>query len=105
MANEEIKVLDPLGKTIYLPLGICDKEDTQQDIYDDVQTVIQKPAILIEVTENSENYFYYFRSIGWNQTLLITVHLRNSQWEAVHCQKNPSTRELSFILKKGKQII
>lgn len=106
MANEEMKVLDPLGKTIYLPSGICDRDNMQQDIiYDDVQTVIQKPALLVEVTENNDHYFYYYRSVGWNQTLLITVHLKNSQWQAVNCQKNPSTRELSFILKKGKQII
>lgn len=106
MANEEMKVLDPLGKTIYLPADICDKDNAQADvIYDDVQTVIERPALLIEVTENSDYYFYYYRSVGWNQTLLITVHLRNSQWQAVGCQKNPSTRELSLILKKGKQII
>jgi hypothetical protein len=105
MANEVITTLDPLGRTIFLLSGISITRNEEYGIFDDAATVIKKPAILLEVKENSETEFYYFRSIGWNNTLLIKVHFKNNRWEAYHCTKNPSNEELTAILRKGKQIL
>jgi hypothetical protein len=103
--TNEVLAIDPLGKTIYLLPGIFFTKNEEHEIYDDITTVIRKPAILIEVNENNETQFYYFRSIGWNYTLLITVKLKDSRWEAYNCVKNPSSEILAALLKRGKQIL
>jgi hypothetical protein len=103
MTNEVI-AMDPFGKTIYLLPEIFFIETEAQEIYDDATTVIKKPAIIIEVKENNETQFYYFRSVGWNNTLLIKTRLNNGRWEAYDCTKNPTSEILLSVLKKGKQI-
>lgn len=100
----EVDAIDPLGKTIYLLPGILFTENEADEIYDDAATVIKKPALVIEVNENSKTQYYYFRSIGWNKTLLLVAHWNNERWEAYNCIKNPTSDMLSAILKKGKQI-
>src|SRR4029079_9399950 len=104
MANE-VPAIDPLGKTIFLLPDVFFTEDEANEIYDNATIVINKPAILIEVNENNEDQFYYFRSVGWNNTLLIIARWNNDRWEAYNCIKNPSTKMLSSILNKGKQIL
>lgn len=105
MANEVRSVIDPLGKIIYLLPGISIDKNEETGIYDDVAAVIQKPAMLIELKENDEAEFCYFRSIGWNQTMLIKVQFNNARWEAYDYVKNPSNQELSALLKRGTQIL
>lgn len=105
MANEVMSVIDPLGRTVFLLPGIAMDKNEEQGIFDGAVTVIQKPAMLIEVSENDETEFYYFRSVGWNYTMLIKVQFKNGRWEAYHCIKNPSNKELTQILKRGKQIL
>jgi len=104
MTNEVIAT-DPFGKTIHLLPEILFAEREANENYDDAATVIKKPAMLVEVNENNERQLYYFRSVGWNSTLLITVRSNNGRWEAYNCIKNPSSKTLSSILKKGKQIL
>jgi len=104
MINEEA-VRDPLGKLIYLPPDLFMNENSAANIINDVSTVITKPAILIEVTENDELRYYYFRSIGWNKTFLIIIRQINNRWEVDNCIKNPAGETLSIVLKKGKQIL
>jgi hypothetical protein len=86
MANE-VTTIDPLGKTIHLLPAILFPDNKAGEIYDDAATVIQKPAILIEANENNETEYHYFRSVGWNNTLLITVRFKNGRWEAYKCVK------------------
>lgn len=105
MANEVMIILDPLGKTVYLPPHMCTDKNNEREDLEDAATVIRKPAVLIEAIENEQKKFYYFRSVGGNNTLLIRVHFSNDRWEAYSCVKNPSTRELSLLFRKGKQII
>lgn len=102
--TNEVFAIDPLGKTIYLLSEIFFIESEANEIYDDATTVIKKPAFIIEIKENNDTQFYYFRSVGWNNTLLIKVRLDNNRWEAYDWIKNPSSEILLFVLKKGKQI-
>jgi hypothetical protein len=102
--TNEVFAMDPFGKTIHLLPEIFFIESEAQEIYDDVTTVIKKPAIIIEVKENNETQFYYFRSIGWRNTLLIKARLNNDRWEAYDCIRNPSSEILLSFLKRGKQI-
>jgi hypothetical protein len=104
MPNESA-VIDPLGKTIHLLPDIFFSENETEEIFDDASTVIKKPALLVEVNENDVTQFYYFRSVGWNKTLLIITRWDKDRWEAYRCVKNPSSEELSAILKKGNQLI
>ena len=106
MANEAI-VTDPLGNEIHFLATTCfaSREAKEYEIYDDVTAVIKKPAILIEIKNESKKEFYYFRSIGWQYTLLVKVEFLNNRWETTQCAKNPSNAELSTLLKKGTQII
>jgi hypothetical protein len=105
MTNEVI-ARDPLGKSVFLIDGIFISKKESDEIYDDAATVIKKPAMIIEAGENERTEFYYFRSIGWNNTLLIAVHFNNNskRWEAHDYIKNPSSQMLSNLLKKGRQI-
>jgi hypothetical protein len=101
----EIIAKDPFGKMIHLSPGMILAGNDPDEIYDDAATVIKKPAIIIEVKEDNETQLYYFRSIGWNSTLLIAAKLNNGRWEAYECLKNPSSEILSAVLKKGNQLL
>ena len=105
MANEVASVRDPLGKEILILSSIILDRNEEEGIYDDAATVIKRPAILIEIEEHNTTEFFYFRSIGWNNTMLIRVRFFNNRWEAYQSIKNPSSEELTSLLKRGKQII
>ena len=104
--TNEVPIIDPLGKRIYLVSEVCSKEtELSEDIYNDVTAVIKKPALILEIIKNQESELYYFRSVEWDKTLLISVHYCNSRWEAYECKKNPESNELSTLLKKGKLLL
>ena len=106
MANEERTILDPFHNKVYLTDGICfNISRNATEIYDDASMVIRKPAMMIEVHENDDRYLYYFRSVGWHSTMLITVHFNNERWETFECKKNPTNETLSALLKKGRQLV
>src|SRR5690349_19344786 len=106
MANEVMSVIDPLGNTIHLLEGICfENEEPDPGIYDIAVDVIQRPAMVIKVeTDNSTRQFYY-RSIEWHNTMLISVLYKNGKWVSDRCIRNPSNEELSTLLRTGKQLL
>ena len=98
-------VIGALRRTIHLLSGIRIDKNEEMGIYDEVSTVVQEPAILIELNENNKTDFCYFRSIGWHQTMLIKAQFRNERWEAFYFLRNPSNKKLSAVIKRGKQIL
>src|SRR5689334_11893066 len=98
MANEARTVTDPLGHPVFL-LDDLSEFTAKGGIYDDVSKVISKPALIIETMNANEKEMHYFRSIGWDHTMLITVHFRNNRWEAVHYQRDPPNESLAEILR------
>jgi len=102
---DDVALIDPLGKTIYFLADLFTKQNSGNGVLNDVTEVITKPAILVEVQENDQTRFYYFRSVGGNKTFAIIVRRINDQWQAYHCIKNPAGEMLSMVLKKGKQIL
>ena len=60
--------------------------------------------MLIEV-RGPEQRLYFFRSVDWSHTLLLGAELRNDEWRVFSCVQNPSSTELSELLKKGRQLI
>lgn len=106
MANEAITVSDPVGHTVFLlhGHGLAPQEQNGTEIYDDIIAVIERPAILIQVSAE-EDELYYYRSIGWHHTMLLIVRQHDGRWEAVECVHNPPAERLSELMKKGKQLI
>jgi len=106
MANDVRTVTDPLGNTIHLLQDIhlmsCENE---KDMYDSPETVISKPAMLIEVTRELKKQMYYFRYVGGERTMLILVDYNGSRWEITECIRNPPNEMLSKIMKSGKQLL
>lgn len=100
-------VVDPLGLTIFIlhDIALSIHEVDDPDIYDDVSTVIQRPAMVIETFEKGRRQLHYFRSVGWNHTLLIAVECRNHRWETVRSEKDPSSLSIAELLQRGKQLI
>lgn len=108
MANEDLTVTDPLGNKIFFSKTTCYTltEGEENEVYDDMATVITKPALMIETgVSYKRKQLHYFRVVGWQNTLLILVEFNNHRWEATKCTKNPSNSELSELLRKGIQII
>src|SRR5437868_9149266 len=97
--------MDPLGNSVYLPEEdfLPPPECRKEDLPDYLQKVIAKPAILIEI--ESEKKMFYFRSVDWYTTLLLTTELKQNRWEVIDCRANPNSEELSALLKKGRQRI
>jgi hypothetical protein len=107
MTEEIVYIDDPLGRKICVAKNLCSLENEQinsLDLYDDLSSVIAKPAILIETSDLPVELFY-FRSIGWKLSVLIKVKLKKRLWEAYKCVINPSDADIVRLLKKGKQII
>ena len=105
MADEVMSVVDPLGNTIFLLDGLCiENEKTDTEIYDTAFNVIQKPAMIIKFETDHIIQHYYFRSIGWHNTMLISVLFIEGKWLSDKCFRNPTNEELSRLLRDGKQI-
>lgn len=104
MAKNKIIVTDPRGNKIRLQKGLCVFKDFPlgKDAYDDLASVIEKPIIMIQMKDEKT---YYYRSVGWNITLLVTAVKKNNEWLAETCLLNPDPKMLSALLKEGNQII
>ena len=107
MTEEVTYINDPLGRKICIAKNLCSLENEEidtLDLFDDLFSVITKPAILIEASGTPKE-FCYFRSIGWNLSVLIKVKFIDHCWEAYSCIINPSDEVIVSLLKNGKQII
>jgi hypothetical protein len=107
MTEEVIYINDPLGRKICINKKLCSQEIEQLaslDLYDDLYSVLSKPALLIE-TLDSPPELIYFRSIGWHFSVLLKAKFTGYYWEVYNCSINPSDGEIVELLKTGKQII
>lgn len=104
MPNESGIVADPFHNKVYISEGTCSPTG-EPSTDNEVLLVISKPAIMVEVHQDHSRLLYYFRSVDWHHTLLISVHFNNGRWETFHCEKNPTNETLSHLLKKGRQLI
>ena len=105
MENEDPIITDPLGNSIHLPHQLClQVPEGDGEVYDELTTVIERPAVLIRLPEQPAELVYY-RSIGWNNTLLIRVRHTGKKWLAYSCSRNPEARQLADLMKLGQQLI
>lgn len=107
MTEDIVYTTDPLGRKIYIAKNLCCLENIiidSPDQLDDLFSVLKKPAILIETTSSPAEYLY-FRSIGWNLSVLMQVKLTYDFWEAYKCTINPLDADIVELLRDGRQII
>lgn len=104
--NNTETIIDPLGNEVVLPHSICDLHVLGVDsleIYDKPSRVIEAPAMMMQVSGAfDENY--YFRSVGWENSLLIGTKKINGIWTAHIVMTNPSSQQLRDIYKKGNHV-
>ena len=106
MKDEVVYIEDPVGHRISLAKKLCSISNTEtegNDLYDDLYSVIKKPALLIQTDIPIE--LHYYRSVGWQFSILIKVKWNTRNWEAYKCIINPSDTDIVALMKKGKQII
>lgn len=103
--NADVQIVtDPIGYEIYLPPDLCE-EGTPEPFATQMASrfyhVLETPACIIELSSYER---CYFRSLGWNCTVLISVIFQNEKWVADQCQKNPSKEYILELLQTGKFI-
>ena len=96
MADDGRIVNDPLGNTIHLLQEIimaCEHQDeSDNEIYDDAETVIRKPAMLFEVKDEGRPYLFYFRSVGWERTNVSSKYITETTgWKSRNVSGIPPT--------------
>lgn len=101
MKDDDYIVTDPAGYDIYLPVGLCNKGGEMNipaNVFKSIEEVIEAPSCIIEMPNQGR---CYFRSLGWNLTMLICVELQGGKWTAISCSKNPSEEHIQKLLKEG----
>jgi hypothetical protein len=107
MADGERTSTDPFGRTIFFTENICHDEEPKEpnEIFDGVAAVIEKPILMFEVNEGDALQLYYYRSVGWHKTMLVTAEKKKERWVVTDCIRNPDTNRLSALMKTGRQLI
>jgi hypothetical protein len=106
--NNSETVIDPLGNEVLFPKHLTDLGGLGKelpDVYDMPSRVIEAPALMMQVSGSTEENYYY-RSIGWENTLLIGTKKIGNRWIVHSILNNPSGQHLRDIYKAGEvQII
>jgi hypothetical protein len=104
--NNTETIIDPLGNEVLLPLHLCDFTTLgvdMQEVYDQPSRVIEAPAMMMQVS-GADDENYYFRSVGWENALLIGTKKINGRWTVHVILKNPSSKQLRDIYKNGNNV-
>lgn len=104
MDNKTTIVTDPRNRQVHLPADLCLQAEAQGPLpppYDAYAKVVETPACIIETLDQ---HVYYFRSLGWNFTVLIETVLYEGHWVATGCYKNPDAAYIQQLLRGGNFI-
>ena len=104
--NNVETVIDPFGNEVLLSRQFCELSafvTDMMEVYDKPSKVIEAPAMMLQVSGSSDET-YYFRSIGWENILLIGTQKIEGKWHVHVVVKNPSTQQFRDIYKKGNQV-
>jgi hypothetical protein len=99
-------LVDPFGLEIILEDEDCfsDEKAGGRHYYNDFHSVIEKPAYIINLPSSSPPERYYFRTIGWEISLLIRSQLIGKEWRANHCEVDPADDHIKKLAEKGQII-
>jgi hypothetical protein len=103
MEKGQFMVTDPFGFRIHILDESCFPKEVTSDpeIYNGFHTVIERPAFIIVLPDNSPAERYYYRSIGWTKTVLIRVQ-KKQEWEANQCIFDPSDTMIKKLAAQGR---
>jgi hypothetical protein len=99
-------IQDPLGNTVMLSPELCEHTGSEvhtDDFMDSATTVVQQPALVLQLKDSGKQ-LYYFRSIAWNRTLLISTTKEDGHYHAYECTHNPTQEELALLFGKTDQV-
>jgi hypothetical protein len=104
MKKGQSMVTDPFGFRVIILDESCFTNEVTSDpeIYNGFQTVIERPAFIIVLPDNSPAERYYYRSIGWTKTVLIRVQKKDENWEANECVFDPSDALIKQLAAQGR---
>jgi len=107
MTNEAMMITDSLGDQVWVQPGFLadPPEDEVSDTKAELVLALKEPALLVEVINPEEKEHYYYRSVNWHLTLLLTSRFQYNRWEVTEGTWNPPNNLLSDILKKGKRLV
>jgi hypothetical protein len=97
-------IIDPFGNEVFLPKDLFTPKVLEVkllDLFDKPAKVIEAPALMMQVSGDLEENYYY-RSVGWDSTLLICTRKIAGRWIAQYISDNPSSKQLYEIYKKGR---
>ncbi len=96
---------DPLGNRVSFELSSCfpGPKGSGHLRPSDLEAAITHPAMIIAVEQEAARYYY--RSMDWNLTLLVRVRLQDEVWTSETGSWNPSSAELTSLVKKGRQLL
>ena len=100
-------IRDPLGNEIVVNQTVLDLNDQiiqSDDIFDTINKVIEKPAMLFRMNEE-EISLYYLRAVGWHKTMLIGVQKTNLYFEVINYQMDPPLERLRELQAGGQRLI
>ena len=100
-------IRDPLGNEIVINQTVLDLNDQiiqSEDIFDTINKVIERPAMLFKMNEE-EICLYYLRAIGWHKTMLIGVQKTTLYFEVVNYQMDPPLERLRELQASGQRLI
>jgi hypothetical protein len=97
-----LKATDPLGTIIQIPDnlgGLAANEIRHNWLNKTVQATIEKPMYMLEIKGVA---FYYIRSLGWENTMLVEAVQKEGLWQAIACYPNPTPAYLRGLLKEAR---
>ncbi|GAC1426841.1 MAG: hypothetical protein NVS1B13_17440 [Flavisolibacter sp.] len=103
MKNYQV-VIDPLGNQVYLMKRFIFLTQDNYDAPTDIIPTISTPGIVIEIGMPCFE-MHYFKKLGWDATLLISVKKEDDHWNVIECEKNPSKFKVEALIKRRSKVI
>jgi hypothetical protein len=99
-------ITDPFGNEIIIHqivLNFVHKLVQSGAILDDIDKVIEKPALLLKM--NGGKQLYYLRAVGWHKTMLVEAQKNNSHFEVIDYKMDPLPEYLKELYDNGERLI
>lgn len=100
-------VKDPFGNLVEIEQELWQATDhmkTEDDIFDGISKVIEKPAMMFKLPGENPR-LCYMRAIGWNKVLLVTAEKTGEHFWVVSLEIDPSAKTLSELYNWADQLL
>ena len=100
-------IKDPFNNQVAIQqeiLQFTDQMKSENEILDDIITVIEKPAMMFKIN-GSKTQLCYMRAVGWNKMMLVSVEKTQDYFEITSCEFDPSAKRLAELYHWADQLI